>query len=322
MLKHHYAKVLLCLCYCLIILACNDQNNKPDLRPINLPEEPKIKHPPVQYAEFRLENQEINIADVAKIDGENEKTASFISQRIEKMVGEEMQQWTEAAGLTYPPKRVLFRVFKLEGELEVWGANNNKEAMRLIQTFPVCAVDRFPGPKLQEGDYKTPEGFYQLSKLYGSSLDFMWIKLAKEAIDEYGEKNEGSSFKLWLNYPNSVDKKRTKNVLGNGVKPGSEICMHGNCVSSGCVSMKNRIYMTIFAFANYHKASYGKPMIHIFPFRFSTALKDFYIDQYGIEDQQWIQPFWEDLELGYQQFEKDKKWLKVKEKNGRYVFGK
>ena len=81
-----------------------------------------------------------------------------IIARIEKMVGKTMQYWTEKAGVNYPPKCVVFRNFKLEGEFEIWGGNTDKN-LKLIKTFEVCAADFQPGPKLQQGDYKTPEGF-------------------------------------------------------------------------------------------------------------------------------------------------------------------
>ncbi len=61
----------------------------------------------------------------------------------------------------------------------------------------------FPGPKVQEGDNKTPEGEYVLD----------W-------------KNPNSKYykSIHISYPNAEDKKRAKKL---GVKPGGDIMLHG-----------------------------------------------------------------------------------------------
>ena len=46
-------------------------------------------------------------------------------------------------------------------------------------------MDFESGSKRENGDGKTPEGFYNSSIMYGSQMGFMWIKLNNDDIDTY-----------------------------------------------------------------------------------------------------------------------------------------
>jgi hypothetical protein len=119
----------------------------------------------------------------------------FIKSRLEALVGTYLKGQCEKNGLTYPPKFVLFRFFKYEEEFEVWAGNTQSDSLKRILLLKVCAVDNVPGTKLEEGDGKTPEGFYNSPLYYGSTADFMWIKLNNSEIGTYGKVGYGSSFK-------------------------------------------------------------------------------------------------------------------------------
>jgi hypothetical protein len=199
------------------------------------------------------------------------RKAKEIMDRINEIAGDSLASWCADVGLQYPPEGVLFRAFKRQREFEIWAKNKDMEQLVLLATLPICAMDFEPGPKLQEGDGKTPEGFYHPSPLYWSSLWFMWMKLDPESIDSYGRKDQGSAFRLCIEYPNKTDKKRSKSIdIDN---PGSAICVHGNCVSAGCLSFENRDFLAIFAFAMQHdEKRFSKLELQIFPFRFDDTI--------------------------------------------------
>ncbi|MFC2073517.1 hypothetical protein ACFLRS_01530, partial [Campylobacterota bacterium] len=57
---------------------------------------------------------------------------------------------------------VFIRIFKEESLLEVW-IRSGAEYQHLKDYF-ICAYSGYLGPKLQEGDRQSPEGFYKVKK--------------------------------------------------------------------------------------------------------------------------------------------------------------
>ena len=104
---------------------------------------------------------------------------------------------------------ILVRIFKEEAELEVWKQDATGR-FQLLKTYPICRWSGDLGPKLQEGDRQTPEGFYTVTPRL---------------------MNPHSSFYLSINtgYPNSFDKANNRD--------GSLLMIHGDCWSSGCFAM-------------------------------------------------------------------------------------
>jgi len=254
-------------------------------------------------------------------DGSGERTASFIKSRLEELIGRSYKIRCQEIGVNYPPQYVLFRAFKYEKEYEIWVADKRSDTLKHLATLPICAVDAEPGPKLVQGDGKTPEGFYTCKIMYGSSNGFMWIKLNNSEIDDYGSVSYGSSFKMCLEYPLAIDRSRTKKFSGNS-SPGSAICIHGNCVTAGCISFENKHYLPIFLSSRFHNSqSYGYPKIHIFPFRFTDELieeqsKSVYSDM-SSED---LVLFWKDIQIAYDLFEKNHKAIKFSFAGNKYNF--
>jgi murein L,D-transpeptidase YafK len=180
--------------------------------------------------------------------------------------------------------QIFIRIFKLPGELEVWVKDSGR--YRLFKTYPVCNYSGYLGPKLREGDWQSPEGFYRVTP------DLM---------------NPKSSYHLSFNigYPNEYDK------LLN--RTGSNIMVHGDCSSKGCFAMNNYRMEEIYTLAHSAFAS-GQPSIdvHIFPFRLTREN----LDRYRYSP--WI-GFWKNLQQGYAAFERTRQVPLITQEKGRYV---
>lgn len=164
---------------------------------------------------------------------------------------------------------VFIRIFKQEGELEIWIQNG--DSFKLFKTYPICTFGFGGlGPKLEEGDGMAPEGFYYVT--------------AKQL-------NPYSSYHLSFNlgYPNAYDRvhKRT----------GSALMVHGNCVSVGCYAMRDarieEIYTIVDAALNNGQNFFR---VHAFPFKMTDA------NMQKHKESKW-NDFWINLKQGYDFFE-------------------
>lgn len=181
---------------------------------------------------------------------------------------------------------VFIRIFKQEGELEVW--IKEQESFHLFNTYPICTYGFGGlGPKLREGDGMAPEGFY-------------FVKA--------NQLNPYSSYHLSFNlgYPNKYDRahKRT----------GSALMVHGDCVSVGCYAMKDDKIEEIYTIVNSALLNQQKFFrVHIFPFRMTDEnLKKH-------KDFKWYE-FWKNLKQGYDYFENNNNPPNVEVKNLKYTF--
>ncbi|NOZ34466.1 MAG: hypothetical protein GXO80_04105 [Chlorobi bacterium] len=260
-----------------------------------------------------------SVSDIKK--GVAEKSPYFIKQRLELLIGKSYKQRCAKINISYPPGYVMFRLFKEEKEFEIWASEKRSDTLKLLAILPVCAVDDKAGTKLRQGDGKTPEGFYTCKIMYGSANGFMWIKLNTEEINDYGKVGYGSSFKMCIDYPLQIDRNRTRKILGKA-NPGGAICLHGNCVTAGCISFENKNFLPVFLSARYHNSkTYGYPKIHIFPFRFSEKNKAKMSEKVNSEmTPKQLTEFWTELEKPYNLFEKNHKALKITFANNRYHF--
>jgi murein L,D-transpeptidase YafK len=86
---------------------------------------------------------------------------------------------------------IILRIFKEEGELEVWKQEITGH-FQLLKIYPICRWSGDLGPKMYEGDRQTPEGFYTITP-----------KLM----------NPNSNFYLAINtgFPNAFDKANNRN---------------------------------------------------------------------------------------------------------------
>jgi murein L,D-transpeptidase YafK len=206
-----------------------------------------------------------------------------------------LKQLCRAKGLNYPYNNIFIRIFKREAELEVWSKNRNGNAFTFIKTYKICMVSGKLGPKREEGDLQTPEGFYQV-------VDF----------------NPNSNFylSLGINYPNTSDRIKTTNKM----RPGGSIYIHGSCVSIGCIPIGDDGIKELYWLAVQAKAQ-GQPKInvHIFPFRMNTINMNWAQDYY--KNNQAQISFWKSIKPGYDYFEENKTLNDVRiDKNGNYFF--
>lgn len=180
---------------------------------------------------------------------------------------------------------VFIRIFKESKELEVWIKQDNHYS--LFRTYPVCYFSGTLGTKTRVGDNQAPEGFYDI------------IPAAM---------NPSSNYHLAFNigYPNAYE--RAKKYTG------SEIMVHGNCVSIGCYAMGDENIEEIWtvmvkAFENGQKVI----NLQIFPFRMTDQ------NMKSHPQTKW-KDFWLNLKEGYDYFENHKIPPVVSVQNGKYCF--
>ncbi|MCB0633136.1 MAG: hypothetical protein R2824_16260 [Saprospiraceae bacterium] len=179
-------------------------------------------------------------------------------------------------GISDQNVHVYLRAFKAEGELEVWIKTPEAAAWTLFKTYPFCKNSGTLGPKRKEGDLQIPEGIYH--------------------IDRFNPKSK-FHLSLGLNYPNASDR-----ILGNPEAPGSDIFIHGGCVTVGCIPITDAGIEEVYVLAEWAKESGQNDIpVHLFPFRFTIANWE----RYGTKFPQSV-PFWQQLEAIYHAFEVDR----------------
>lgn len=208
-----------------------------------------------------------------------------------KNAQKKVEQAFAKAGLAYPPGHVFIRVIKDEDVVELWGANDAKTPMVLVQSFDVCARSGTLGPKRQQGDLQVPEGFYELSRF-----------------------NPWSAYHLSLgvSYPNRSDRKKGKRPLGG------DILIHGDCVTIGCIPIEDGPIEELYvALLDARLNGQRKIPLHIFPARLDDKGLKSLIERVEADDSR--VPFWKNLQPGYALFDTQKVVPKIKvEKNGDY----
>ncbi|MBI5498093.1 MAG: hypothetical protein HY904_24030 [Deltaproteobacteria bacterium] len=195
-----------------------------------------------------------------------------------------------AAGVAYPG-RVHLRAFKGEGVVELWAGPDGQELKR-VRSFAVCARSGGLGPKRKEGDGQVPEGFYQVDRF-----------------------NPYSNFHLSLgvSYPNAADRVRNK-----GNRLGGDIFVHGNCVTIGCLPLRDGPIEELYVAVLDARLGGQKSIpVHIFPHRMDDeGMK--WLRALGPDDALWA--FWEELRPGYDAFERTHRVPRVVvDRAGHYV---
>lgn len=199
----------------------------------------------------------------------------------------------KSAGVSYPPGQTLIRVFKLEGELELWARDPARENFQLLKTFPICYVPGRLGPKRRQGDNQVPEGVYQIN---------VWNPYSAYHLS------------LGLNYPNQSDR-----LLGQRGNLGADIFIHGECVSIGCVPIQNDPIEIVYLVTADSQQKYRQPQVaHLFPCRMDTSACQGKMSK-AEADRPELKIFWQDLEKIYRVFAKEHKLPRViVDGQGRY----
>jgi murein L,D-transpeptidase YafK len=163
---------------------------------------------------------------------------------------------------------VFIRIIKQSSELELW--MNRGDAWVQLHTYPVCKWSGDLGPKLREGDWQAPEGFYAVT---ANAL------------------NPKSAYHLSFNlgFPNAYDRAHGRT--------GSALMVHGDCRSVGCYAMTDAGIEQIYGLVQAAlRAGQAAVPVHIFPFRMSDEAMQ------RPHDIRWS-TFWANLKTGWDQFE-------------------
>jgi len=208
-----------------------------------------------------------------------QKTFPRPSEALQKKQDTLQKQFAEKK-LQWPAKYIYIRSFKYDSELEVWVKNEVTAPFRLFKTYKVCALAGTLGPKRMEGDYQVPEGFYYINVFNPRSNYYL---------------------SLGINYPNASDK-----ILSDSLRPGSEIFIHGSCVTVGCIPIRDEQIDELYILAAYAKdQGHDFIPVHIFPVRFDKEKSANYLESLTKDDPA-LKKFSNRLEDAYDYFEKYK----------------
>ena len=193
------------------------------------------------------------------------------------------------------PRFIYWRSFKLEDEIELWGADTASGPYKRIKTYKICKGSGDLGPKRKFGDMQVPEGLYYIERFNPNSNFHLSLKVA---------------------YPNESDM-----MLGDKENPGNEIYIHGGCASVGCMPMTDSTVDEIYwitVLAQNYQGKNAKIPIDIFPCHFNKKNWNYLKTNYGHKPA--LLKFWQNLEEAYVFFAEKKispgYWVDQK---GRYV---
>ncbi|MEX0284422.1 MAG: hypothetical protein AB3N23_07400 [Paracoccaceae bacterium] len=179
---------------------------------------------------------------------------------------------------------IYIRIFKEEAELEVWVQDDT--SYRLFRSYPICNYSGHLGPKLAEGDYQSPEGFYAVPR---------------------GALNPNSRFHLSFNlgFPNAYDRAHERT--------GSYLMVHGDCRSVGCYAMTDPAIEEIYLLAEQALSGGQRAVpVHAFPFHMTDTRMA------QAAGHHWFN-FWEGLQPAYAAFEATHRPPPMRVRGGQYV---
>ncbi len=181
---------------------------------------------------------------------------------------------------------IILRTFKEEAELEVWKQDTTGH-FQILKTYPICRWSGDLGPKFNEGDRQTPEGFYAITP---------------------AQMNPNSNYYLAINtgFPNSFDKANNRT--------GSFLMIHGDCWSSGCYAMTDEQISEIYALArDTLLGGAASFQLQAYPFRLTPANLARHRNSPNLA-------FWQMLKIGNDHFETTHLEPKVNVCDRAYVF--
>jgi murein L,D-transpeptidase YafK len=205
-----------------------------------------------------------------------------------------IKQLYRARGLTYPASEIFLRVFKRERMLELWVRTPESQRFALLKSYRICALAGEIGPKRQQGDNQTPEGFYE--------------------VDSFNPNSE-YLLSLHVNYPNASDR-----ALGNRAALGGSIYIHGGCKTLGCIAVTDDAIKELYWIAVEARAAGQERIpVHIFPARLTD--EEMKVLGGTFKKRPDLMAFWNNLKPGYEFFER---WgappAVAVEAGGRYRF--
>lgn len=188
--------------------------------------------------------------------------------------------------------RLYIRVFKEEGEVELWGKSVDDKTFTYLTSYDICRRSGTIGPKRKQGDRQVPEGYYHIDR-----------------FNPYSKYH----LSLGVNYPNASDR-----ILSDKLKPGGDIFIHGRCVTIGCVPLTDEYIRELYVYCSEAKQAGQKRIpVTIFPAKL-TADKLAALSTAYSHAPEYI-GLWTDLHLGYTYFNIHKELPSVKFlPNGRH----
>lgn len=132
----------------------------------------------------------------------------------------------------------MLLAIKDKGILELWAQNNN--SWKFVKGYKIQGASGKLEPKLREGDCQVPEGIYRIIGLNPNSSYHLSMK---------------------INYPNEFDLLHAKREGRS--EPGSNIFIHGNSVSIGCLAMGDAAIEELFCLV--HKVGKSNVKVIITP---------------------------------------------------------
>ena len=168
-----------------------------------------------------------------------------------------------------PSEPMMIRIYKESSELEVWKRTRTGQ-YALLKAYPICKWSGTLGPKVKEGDYQSPEGFYDVTPAL---------------------LNPRSSYELSFNvgFPNKFDTALSRT--------GSYLMIHGDCLSVGCYAMTDEGIREIYALAREtFKGGNTAFQLQLLPFRMTE-------DNFARHAASPHVAFWRDLRVGADAFD-------------------
>lgn len=181
---------------------------------------------------------------------------------------------------------VYLELFKEERLLNLYVQTG--ETYQLLDSYAICNFSGGLGPKKRQGDLKSPEGFYNVTR---------------------NQLKPNSQFYKAINigFPNTYDRI-------HGYK-GNYLMIHGDCVSVGCYAMTNANIDEIYQFVM-GALVFGQQIVQvsIYPFQMTS-------DNMERHKHSSYADFWRQLKPGYDYFQQTHKPPIVAVMDGRYIIG-
>lgn len=219
----------------------------------------------------------VALAACSQFVGDNRSSVPLPKALIDRM----------AAIGSSPAEPMVIRVYKESSELEVWKRTTTGN-YALLKTYPICKWSGELGPKIREGDYQSPEGFYAVTPALMNPRSSYWLSF-----------NVG--------FPNKFDQ-----AWG---RTGTYLMIHGDCLSVGCYAMTDEGIKEIYAMAREtFRGGNSSFQLQLLPFRMTEA-------NLGRHAASPHAAFWRNLKVGTDLFDATRRPPVWDVCERRYVFG-
>jgi hypothetical protein len=156
-----------------------------------------------------------------------QRDRATVSQRITAFGPRASARWQpffERAGVVYPPQKLVFLGLKEEKRLEIYAQDAGK--WKFIRALPILRASGRIGPKLREGDFQVPEGFYEIESFNPNSAYHLTLRVS---------------------YPSKSDREIAAREGRDNL--GGNIMIHGSDRSIGCLAMGDEAAEDLFVLA-------------------------------------------------------------------------